>query len=192
VAMEPVFENLMCRVREAYDALAELRVTVVEDRPLHGEAALVDGWGDAVEDLAGAAREAVEAADEARRAVAPPQDLDQARRALSVCHERAGQVAQRFWTELSSFERFGDLTRFARRRRGEWLAWAGGVRVALERCRGPLRETDGALLRCWQEIAERVGMTAVTIHSSNIGHQVVTPPPPAAPDHPEAFSRSIR
>jgi hypothetical protein len=189
MALEAAFDDLGLRLRAAHEALLELRVTVVEDKPLRGEAALVDGWGDSVEDLAGTAREAVEAADEARQAIGPPPDLDRARRSLSACHERAGRVARAFWSDLASFERVGDLTRLARRRRGEWLAWSGSVRVALERCRAPLRETDAALLRCWQEIAERVGMNSVTLQATNIGRQVVTPAP--VPDQTEVFSRSI-
>lgn len=191
MALEAAFDDLGLRLRAAHEAVLELRVTVVEDRPLRGDAALVDDWGDAVEDLAGTAREAVEAADEARRAVGPPPDLDRARRSLSACHERAGRVARAFWSDLASFERVGGLARMARRRRGEWAAWSGSVRVALERCRDPLREADAALLRCWQEIAERVGMTSVTLQATNIGRQVVTPAPAAAPDETELFSRSI-
>jgi hypothetical protein len=191
MALEAAFDDLGLRVRAAHEALLELRVTVVEDKPLRGEAALVDGWCDAVEDLVGAAREAVEAAEEVRRAAGPPPDLDLARRSLSTCHERAGRVARAFWSDLASFERIGDLIRLARRRRGEWPAWSDGVRMALERCRAPLREADAALLRCWQEIAERVGMTSVTLHASTIGCQVVTPAPVTAADQNEAFSESI-
>jgi hypothetical protein len=192
MALEAAFENLGLRVRAAYEALVDLRVTVLEDRPLRGEAALADGWGDAVEDLAGSAHEAVEAADEARRAIELPPDLDRARRSLSVCHERVGRVAQGFWSDLASFQRVGDLTRLGRRRRGEWLAWTESVRVALDRCHAPLRETDTALLRCWQEIAERVGTTSMTFHARTIGCQVVAPAPVTAPDQNEAFSESIR
>jgi len=191
MALEAAFDDLGLRMRAALEALLELRVTVVEDRPLHGEAALVDGWGDAVEDLVGAAREAVEAADEARRYTGPPPDIDRARRSLSACHERAGRVARAFWSDLASFQRVRDLTRLARRRKGEWLAWSEGVRVALERCHAPLRETDAALLRCWQEIAERVGMTSMTFHASTVGYQVVPPAPVGASDRDEAFTESI-
>src|ERR1700722_11527436 len=56
MALEATFDDLGLRLRAAHEALLELRVTVVEDKPLRGEAALVDDWGDAVEDLAGTAR----------------------------------------------------------------------------------------------------------------------------------------
>jgi hypothetical protein len=190
LAMEATFDDLRLRMQGAFIALMELRVTVVEDKPLRGEAALVDRWGDTVEDLAGSAREAVEAADEARRAIGPPLDLDRTRRSLSDCHQRATRVSQTFWSDLASFEHFNDLARLGRRRRGEWLAWSRSVRVALEQCRAPLRETDAALLRCWQEIAERVGMNSVTLLANHIGRQIVTSSPVTATDHPEAYSRS--
>jgi hypothetical protein len=191
MALEAAFNDLRARMRAVHEALLELRVTVVEDRPMRGEAALVDGWGDAAEDLVGAAREAVDAADLARRALGPPADLDRARRGLSACHEQAGRLARTFWSDLASFERVDDLTRLARRRRGEWIAWSGGVRMALDRCAAPLREADAALLRCWQEIAERVGMTSVALHANTVGYQVVTPARGAAPDRDEAYSESI-
>ena len=47
MALEAAFDDLGLRTRAALEALLELRVTVVEDRPLRGEAALVDGWSDA-------------------------------------------------------------------------------------------------------------------------------------------------
>src|SRR5579871_643615 len=187
MALEAAFDDLGLRMRAALEALLELRITVVEDKPLRPDTALADGWGDAAEDLVGSAREAAEAAVDARRAVGPPADLDRTRRALSACHERSNRIAQAFWSDLATFERVEDLGRLARRRRGEWPAWSESVRVALERCRAPLGETDTALLRCWQEIAERVGMNSVTLTASNIGRQVVTP----APAYTEALSRSI-
>jgi hypothetical protein len=176
MALEAAFDELRLRLLTARDAILELKVTVVEDKPLRGEAALVDGWGDAVEDLAGAAHEAVEAAGLAQQAVAGhPPDIDAARRALACCHALTLRLARRFWSDLASYERVGDLARLARRRRGEWPSWSASVRLALGRCHLPLQDADSALLCCWQEIGERVGMSSVTLSANNIGRQVVVP-----------------
>jgi hypothetical protein len=41
MALEAAFDDLALRMRAALEALLELRVTVVEDKPLRGEAALI-------------------------------------------------------------------------------------------------------------------------------------------------------
>ena len=47
--------------------------------------------------------------------------------------------------------------------------------MELESCQQDLYVTNEALFRCWLEIAERVGMTSVSVQATNIGQQITAP-----------------
>jgi hypothetical protein len=159
LALEATCLNLCSRLRQLRDALTEVHLGVVEDRPLPGDAVLVDVFGNTAEDLIGWLEEALAAAEAAREAVVPPVRLDAAHRALGTCHERFHEVAHRYSADLVSFRKIADLRSLGRKRRGEWLAWTGSIQDSLERCRAPLHDAGIALVRCWQEFAEHAGST---------------------------------
>jgi hypothetical protein len=147
---------------------------VGEDKPLKGEAALVDQFEDAILDLMGQLDEGLKAARAAQKAVGHPVDLDAARRALSKVQASFHRIEQQFSDELVSYEKLQDLASLGNERRGEWLPWAGSVKHGLEQCRQPLDGVSKALAASWQEIAERVGMTSVSVRTTNIGQKIVT------------------
>ena len=72
------------------------------------------------------------------------------------------------------YEKLKDLATLGSERRGEWLPWSNSVKEGIEQCREPLDGVSNALAACWQEIAERVGMTSVTVQSTNIGQKIVS------------------
>ena len=41
--------------------------------------------------------------------------------------------------------------------------------------RSSVLDANLGLFRCWQEITERVGITSVSVQTSNIGQQITTP-----------------
>jgi hypothetical protein len=165
VALESSFQDLAGQLRKLHDMLLALRLTVVEDKPLRGEAALVDHLEDAILDLMGALDECQKAAAAGRKAVGHPLDLDRARRALAACQDRFHGIEAQYTGRLASYEKIKDLAGLARDRRGEWVPWAGRVTSGA---------ASKALARCWQEIAERVGTTSVSVRTSNIGQKIVT------------------
>jgi hypothetical protein len=169
------FHELSLQLRKLRDTFLGVRLTVVEDRPPRDEVALVDRFGDAVEDIVGWLEEAVAAAVEAEQAVGNPLDIYRARTALTACQERFNRLAQQFASDLVSFERIDDLTRFGRRRGGEWRRWANTVRESLEQCRPPLHEVSEALFVCWQELADRLGMSSVAVQNTVIGQRISAP-----------------
>ena len=172
MALEKTFQELSDRVRRLRDSLLALQITIHEDLPPQGGVALVDQFGDAVDDCLGWLEESLAAAVEAHRAVEPPLDMDRARRSLVSSQEQFHRVEQRFATDLVSYEKLKDLTGFGRSRRGEWPGWVKSVRKGIEECRQPMEEINKALLACWQEIAERAGMTSVSVQATNIGQQI--------------------
>jgi len=169
MGLEKTMRELASATRKLDDRVRELRVTVVEDRPLKGDASLVDKLEYAVEDLIGWLREMLEAAKAAQRAVGHPLDVDGARRALVTCQERLRRIEQVF-TKTVSYEQLADLTTFGAERRGEWPSWVTSVKHGLEHCRQPLEDVRRGMADCWEEIAERVGMTSVTVQT-NIGQR---------------------
>ena len=72
MALDKTFRELPAQLRRLRDRLQELEVTVVEDRPPANDAAIVDNFEYAVDDLRGWVEEALQAAEEAKRAVDHP------------------------------------------------------------------------------------------------------------------------
>lgn len=171
------FRGLYAHLRKLHDALTGLRVTVVEDRPLSGDpVVLLDAFGDAAEDMIGWVEEGLAAARPAAESSGGHAfDVGGALQALISCQDLFNKVSGRLAFDLISYERVGELMRLGRERRGEWRAWAGSVKEGLDGCQQQLYDTNQALFRCWQEIAERVGMTSVSVQATNIGQQVSVP-----------------
>jgi hypothetical protein len=135
---------------------------------------LVDHLEDTILDMMGLLDEATKAVRSAQKAVRSVTDLNGARRALAVCQERFHRIERQFADELVSYEKLKDLASLGTERRGEWLPWANSVKQGIEECRQPLDGVSEALAACWQEIAERVGMTSVSVQATNIGQKIVS------------------
>lgn len=147
-------ELLVARQRALAAHLAELRVTLAEDRPRGHDLALVDRRMDAVDDLVGLGEQAVDAADDARRAAARPVDPPGIGRALVLFQESHRALAARLWRDVSSFDRVAEVRRAARDRGGEWLLWATTVEAALRACVPAVHQADEALVACWRGLIE--------------------------------------
>ena len=104
------------------------------------------------------------------QAVLYPLDGDRARRALTLCQERFQRFARHFSFELASYERIEDLRTVGEERGEDWLYWAGVVKRALEQSREQVEEVREKLFVCWQELAERIATTSVSIQNTTIGH----------------------
>ncbi|HYO63113.1 MAG TPA: hypothetical protein VER08_05590 [Pyrinomonadaceae bacterium] len=180
MSLRTEYQSLYAQLESLNEALADLR-TVIDDRPPKGESVLLlDAFGDAVEDTLGWLDEALAAAGPhargARQKGEAAFDVNGARQALVFCQDQFNRITHRFTFDLVSYDRLSQLMQLGRERRGEWQAWAGGVRRELEGCQQHLYDTSQALFRCWQEIAERVGMTSVSVQTTTIGQQVTVPP----------------
>jgi hypothetical protein len=177
MALERTIKELATKLHRLRDRFQELRLTVVEDRPLRNDAAVVDSFEYAVEDVLGWTNEAVQAAHTAERAAQPPVDVEKVRQAVTIVQERFTRTERVFAASLVSYEKIKDLTSFGSERRGEWPSWVTSVKQGIEHCKQPLDEARTKVSECWQEIAERVGFTSLSVTA--IGQQVV-------PGHSEA------
>ncbi len=174
MALEATFRDLHSQLKKLHDNLLALRLTVAEDKPLSGEAALVDQFEDSIMDAMGLLDECLNASRSAQKAVGHPLDLDRARRALTTCQERFHRAERRFSDELVSYEKLRDLASVSEKRGREWASWASSVKHGLEQCRQPMDAVSKALAACWQEIAEHVGTTNISVQATNIGQQITT------------------
>jgi hypothetical protein len=120
MALEKAFHELSHQLRKLRDTFLGVRLTVVEDKPPRNEVVLVDRFGDAIEDALGWVEEALTASADGEQAVGNAPDMYRARRALTAFQEHLNRLAQQFSCELVSYERINELTRFGRRRGGEW------------------------------------------------------------------------
>lgn len=184
MSLRTEFQGLCAQLESLDETLSRLR-TAIDDHPRSGAAPhLLDSIGDAVEDTRGWLEEAIALAEPL---TAPPQeqghasngfDVNRARQVLVFCQEQFNRIMSRFTFDLVSYDRVAQLLRLGRERRGEWQTWAELVKQELEGCQQQLYDTNQALFRCWLEIAERVGMTSVSVHTTTIGQQVTVPQNP--------------
>jgi len=170
--MEEKFQSAVVQCTGFCELVGELRMTVIEDRPLQGVVKLVERVGDNVEDLLGSAEEMRQAAIEAQSAVEHPLDAERARRGLALCHAKFNSCAERYFGDLAGYETMEELVCLGRARRGEWQAWANLVKDTLKRGQQTLFAVNGALLECWQALAERAGIQSISVQTTSVGQQI--------------------
>jgi hypothetical protein len=169
VAAEATFREMRVQIRMLQEALEALGTTVEEDKPQRDDVVVTASLSDAVLASRGLLEEASNAADDACRAVVYPLDGDRVRRALALCHERFHRFSHHFSFELASYERIDDLRTVGKERGQDWLNWASVVRQGLEQSRALVEEARSTLFLCWQELAERIATTSVSIQNTTIG-----------------------
>jgi hypothetical protein len=165
VALEKVFREMTECLRRLHDNLLAVQLTIRVDTPKEGSVLLVDVFGDATDDVLGWLEEAIQAAREAQKGVGHPVDLDGARRALVAVQEQFHRAEQAFLSDLVSYERLNELSKFGKRRCGEWRAWVKSVIQGIEQCRQPMIEARSRIAECWQEYAECMPATSVSVQS---------------------------
>lgn len=170
MALEKTFCQLSLNLHKLEDALSALHATT-GDTP-NDVSVLADRLAEAVFDMQGTLYGARRAAVQARKAVAPPIDLDRARRALTRCQERFHRVEQLFASELASYQKLTDLARLGNERRG-WQPWVDTVKIGIEQCREPVEQANRAIAACWGELAERLGMLNISVQAT--GQKIAVP-----------------
>jgi hypothetical protein len=169
MALETTFRNLTTCLHKVNDVMNALHITMEE--PEHGQAAVADDLTDKTLEMLGMVHDAQKAAASARKALGDPQNLDHARRGLVVCQERFHRIEQKFSAELASYKTLTELARIAGRSK-QWAAWANSATQGIEDCRQPLEQASEALAACWQELAERLGTTNISMQATNVGQQI--------------------
>ena len=167
--LEATFRNLTDCLHNVNDVMKSLHVTMEE--PEHGEAAVVDDLRDITLELTGKVHGAQRAAETALRSLGEPANMDHARRSLVGCQERFHRIEQSFASDVTSYKTISELARVSGRSK-QWAAWANSATQAIDDCRQPLDQASEALAACWQELAERLGMTNISMQATNVGQQI--------------------
>jgi len=96
-----------------------------------------------------------------------------------TCQRSFSALVRTLSTDLLAYAPMGELIGVSQERDTEWQVWTDGVINAIDRCQQPVYDVEQALLQCWQELLERVGMTAVSVTATNIGQQIQVAEPQA-------------
>lgn len=176
MAIEQAISELDRRMRRLATSVTEVRVALVEDRPVKprgADVALFDQFELAVDDVQGWIEEAFSGVRCVRQALeASNVDWAAARRILAGSQQRLQRTQWHFALELESQERADELVRLGDERRGEWPSWVRGVRDALRSCRTPLLETSDAMSQVWIQMAEAGPRTSISVQAHSVGQEI--------------------
>jgi hypothetical protein len=174
MALQSAFQDLCLQLQQLCEALRGLR-SIVGDKPLKGDVALVDRYSDGADDMLGWTKDALAAANKGARAVDSPIDLERARGELIAVQELYNTIAEYLNFQLLQGDSREELASLGRERQGEWRAWANTVEQMLDRLQRPLHGVNRALLQSWREMAERAGTTSVSVKTTTVGQNIAYP-----------------
>ncbi len=172
MSLEAAFESLRRTLANLQEAVSALLVTIAEDKPARGAAVLVDQLDNLVTDMSGALEEAdsrVAEVLEIRKLNGP---LDETQRALRDVHALMNRFTAFYTGELAAHDHIAKLLEMGRERGREWCEWSQVVKIAIERCAGPMKAAGDALVECWSELADRLARNSVSVQATNIGQQI--------------------
>jgi hypothetical protein len=172
MAIEATFNNFLAAIDSLREAIGDLRLTAVEDRPLRDSLMILDRMGDAIDDLDGWLEQGSEATRRAAKAASYPIDTPRTIAALSDANTHLVNLQQKFYSGIASYQQVSELMKLGSSRGGEWRAWSNSVNQALVHAEQAIIDAHRALLGTWQELAERVSVSAVSVQTTNIGQQI--------------------
>ncbi|TMD14125.1 MAG: hypothetical protein E6J00_06180 [Chloroflexi bacterium] len=179
MALEATFTQLVDRLTELKEAIGHLQFAV-DARSPRVQHHVADRLEDRViPDLRGLTDAAWTAAGDAHAAAADPAKAAALGRSLMTCQRSFSALVRTLSTDLLAYAPMGELIGVSQERDTEWQVWTDGVINAIDRCQQPVYDVEQALLQCWQELLERVGMTAVSVTATNIGQQIQVAEPQA-------------
>jgi hypothetical protein len=158
VTVQSALTSVQATADRLGEAVRELVLIAVEDRPRGGEVHLVTLVHDAALDLAAEAEHAGAALRPERR----PGDvfLAEASRAVIDCQAHVNLMGAVLVRELATPGRLNDLTVFGRDRGREAGAWAREIVRCIESCQQLLwTDMQSALLGYWRELADTANRT---------------------------------
>jgi hypothetical protein len=154
VTIESALTTAHASVGRLREAVRELTLIAVDDRPRGTEVHLVTLVHDAALDLTAEAEQA-QAALRLDSPAGAMTRLLSAARAVADCQAYVNALGGLLVTELAAPERLGELALFSRERGREAGAWVGEIVRCIETCQHLLwTDVQPALLCYWQELAD--------------------------------------
>ena len=172
MSLETTFESLRRELARLQEAVSSLHVTATEDKPVRGDAVLVDRLDNLVTDLSSTLEEADARITQAIQGSRPNGPLDQTRIALGEIHGLINRFTALYGGELAAHDPVQQLLQMGSERGREWRAWSQVVKTAIERCAAPMKAAADTITECWSELAERLARNSVSVQATNIGQQI--------------------
>lgn len=172
MSLESAFESLSHALTRLSETVSALHVTIAEDKPTRGATLLVDQLDNLVTDLLGTLEEAHVHMAEALQNSKSSAQLDKVQRALFEIHSLINCLTAQYIGEIGAHDTIAKLLEMGRERGREWREWSLEVKTAVERCGTPVMTISGALLECWNELAQRMEHGSVSMQATNIGQQI--------------------
>jgi hypothetical protein len=132
-------------------AVAELAMTVLEDRPAASDTAVVDNLGELVSELQGSVVEAQSELALVTDVRQLPVRLPHIDRAVAAC-------STRYWRDLRAHAPLARLRATARSRGIEWRTWQRSVEQSQLRCEPYVDRADAAVRSAWGEVGELLSL----------------------------------
>jgi hypothetical protein len=188
MAIDRAFQLLCEQLRLLKEAVDELHLNISGDyHPESPSQQRVDGdpgreqaplpvqhLADVVSELQGKLEEAQHAAAGAELAARRPRRFFDLQLELIAIQRCMNGVLKTFLEEVNAYESMHTLFVMGRRKGGKWPAWVALMKTVIEACRGPLCGTFQALFECWEELADKLNASTVSLQTTNIGQQITT------------------
>jgi hypothetical protein len=136
---------------ELQQSIAELVMTVHEDRPHGSDIAAIDALAEVVSELQAKAAAAGAEID----AIADVRELPLT---LGSIDAETTDCAIRYWRDLRSHDALSRLRTAARGRSNEWRTWQGSVEQSELRCETPLQRSMASVHTAWSEVGELLSL----------------------------------
>jgi hypothetical protein len=151
MSMTTAFAELQSANSALQQSIAELVMTVHEDRPGDSDIAAVDALCEVVLEVQASAAAAGSVID----SIADVRNLPSA---LARVHSATSECALRYWRDLRSHGALSRLRTTARRRGIEWRTWQGSVEQSELRCEAPLQRSMESVETAWREVGELLSL----------------------------------
>jgi hypothetical protein len=188
MSLELAFELLSKRLESLCDEVEELRFNAADFfPPTHPSAknnsdhhkqrapSPVESLGENAEAVKGDLHEALAAFGKALTAVRPPRDLYRAQAALIDVSRYLNDAVDRFRKDIMQPMTLQLLSQMANELRGEWPDWLQQIKSITYTTRDKFLEVWRTLCQCWEELADKLSSSAVSVRTTNIGQQITAP-----------------
>jgi hypothetical protein len=169
MTMRAALDELMRGWRELDRAITEDALWSATHMQVVKNHSFARRYVDRITELEGKVASALKSCEKCRRRRTTAAD---ACRTFAVCQQHYNSLIARYVGQFMQFEAVQRLRRFGRQGHGNWRPWADNVEKALIRLRTPLLALGRALTKCWQEVADRVGESTVSVRAMNVGQEV--------------------
>ncbi len=177
MTLDACLAELKTRLRQIEEALENLLWAAAAGLSEGEEGhALVDHYDLTTNDLIGWVHEALESVE--GLCITPGRPLPELAATASVLtkvQDHLGQLSNRFYNDIASFERIDALLTLGNEKEEEWAEWVQGVNDALSRCPESVYNLQIALIHCWQEIAEQTGLISLMTQAPSVSQQSSNP-----------------